>query len=367
MACRPRPAPLADDEVVGSWSADAGLRVKNTFLEAPSGMTPTASDSRSGLSTAPAWLHPGSIQISLVQAMQTPSVQKLGRPAFYEYQEATPSTVAPTPSPRPAGVFWLPASPDQIFGTLRVPPLPRGPSAPVQMALATSPPTAMPAQGLSSSRRLQVVVSPQLLSSSPPAQPLLSSSPSPSAQLTGSPAVVRGYVLDASAGRGPPPPPLSWPNLASPAAKPCASGGPGDLERARWADIEDDDQQQEESRAMLRHHAKSTASQQAASQQAASRRGLAPPPPLESPKLPPGFLGQSEAAQVPFFRRPQQETLPIFPCVANPPEPKFAPPARPAPPLRFAIPPAPAQAPRFSSGFSMLQQQRQQQQQQQQW
>eukprot|EP00931_Biecheleriopsis_adriatica_P107426 TRINITY_DN81769_c0_g1_i1.p1 TRINITY_DN81769_c0_g1~~TRINITY_DN81769_c0_g1_i1.p1 ORF type:complete len:327 (-),score=35.14 TRINITY_DN81769_c0_g1_i1:147-1127(-) len=307
---RLRPAPLVDED------DECGMRVKNTFLEFSSQGTPHHTP---GLNTAPA-SYQGSIQISLSLATQSPSSPPSKERAPFDVQALTPSTAAPTPMCSPGSRSSAQISPNPALGSSpaamlqqalsTAPPLPRGP-------LSTSPPAA---QAYVSPPPSWAAFSPPARPPRVPAGPVLSSSPGPTwLQVSGSSAT--------------PPPPARPPRTpvsmqaskalgqdacdtpSSSAHSSTSSAASGrDCERTRWADIVDDEATQDEE----------------------PRR---PPPPQQSPKLPPGVFCVNQQTR---------SQLPIFACVSNAPEPKFAPPSLPAPLSAGAsIPAPPSQAPRF--------------------
>lgn len=313
---RRRPAPLSDELLVGGCDAEpptaavSQLLVKNTFLDAPSGLTPSAmADARLATNaaaevcptTAPAALRrPGLIEGSLTTAAKV----WLPRPLTPSTESPSASTATPCPSSSRsasvASVIW-PHTPTTPLATAQV--LHTTVARSCLQGATVAPTATAPAH------RLTGLPVPQPRCRPPDHSPR--------------------YV-----------PPTTGPRVVEPPRAALATGPP--RRKGCWADVEDDDTDPRAT--ALVHPATLVRVARPHSQRlgAAEPRLLAVPPPPESPKLPPDFWPSTPGSAPSCFASPGQ----IFACVANAPVPKCAPPLLPAPaPTPFGRQPAPEAPP----------------------
>lgn len=332
---RHRPAPLTEEWRRGPGAAASPARRPPAargewhFGTGAPAQPPTRSQegkrllAGSGLSTAPTspYLQRGGPQLQLSEAARTPAGKRMPPGQFdcaspLTAPPSTPTTASGTPSTgrsTPSQESYWPVSPLAGQATLPAPPSWIGDATRTSLR--------------------------------PPRQ----AAPSP-------------FLVE-----GPSPPPYYAPAFAigcpAPGREAGAAGREGkvpqgsfDTGRKRWADIEDDELLDEGDYSEHPFPGSDTDSTCGGRGFAASTplqvppgefivRGPPPAPPLESPKLPPHLY---------HFRTPAPRmpapTAQVYACVANAPEPKFAPPAAPAPlPGQAGIPAPPPRAPELAA------------------
>lgn len=296
---RRRPPPLMTDFL----EEESSIVVKNTFLEVPDKSAPShlidAARAALGLNTAPACLHKaGLLRASLLDSLEkessTPSTA-------YDGPVLSPTPTTPTPT-TPSESSWAPRHAGE------------------QLDCACKSP-----EGVASSQ----------IGSAPIGKGLPRRTTVSSVQV--------GSILATAGPSGSTVPPTPGKDAAGRA-------------RGSWADMQDDDRTLDSAFSLSPSRAACAAStlqvarlqlQQPRQQQPVVRASpfhsvgarMPGPPPLEPPKLPPGFSEQSPG---PLPGVPAEDQCQVFACVANAPEPKFAPPAAPAPDSRLLKLPVPA-------------------------